>query len=161
MAQIDNCDKIIDSRDIIKRIEELQDERDSLQQAFDDAEEAVSSHDDSCMSDIEELKADVETARKDLEEWDESDEAEELASLEAFAEEASQYSSDWEHGETLINESYWAEYIKEFLSDIGAMPSKIPSFIEIDWDETAANVEKEFDFTQVDFDGTTFYMRNS
>lgn len=158
MAQIDNCDKIIDSRDIIERIEELQQEREALENEVAECEEAYKYHDSDDTKSTPEWHA-LQDAYRELDNWNESDEAEELKSLEAFAEEASQYSSDWEHGETLINESYWVDYCKELVSDIGDMPREIPSYIEIDWEATADNIAA--DYTQVDFDGTTFFMRNN
>lgn len=147
MAQIDNNDKFIDSRDIIKRIEELRDELNILQAEIDETAE-----DGNYMGERH------QAALKELVDWNE-DNAEELASLEAFAEEASQYSSDWTYGETLINESYWVDYCKELVSDIGDMPCEIPSYIEIDWEATADNLAA--DYVKVDFDGTDFYIRNS
>ena len=41
MRTISNSDKVIDSRDIIARVQELKEERDALKEAIDEATEAV------------------------------------------------------------------------------------------------------------------------
>lgn len=145
MSQICNSDNVIASRDIIARMEELQAERETLADAVTEAEEA----------------GDVEAAyaREELKAWDDSDEAEELKTLEALNEEGEQNSGDWTHGETLIHGSYWVEYVQELVSDIGDLPRNIPSYIEIDWEATARNIAA--DYSQIDFDGSTYYIRNS
>jgi hypothetical protein len=40
---------------------------------------------------------------------------------------------------------------------IGDMPKEIPSYIVIDWDATAENIQA--DYTSVDFDGVTYWIR--
>ncbi len=98
---------------------------------------------------IEELEAD--------EERDEADN-EELAALKALADEAAGYAADWEHGETLIRDSYFKEYAMELADDIGAVPREYswPASC-IDWDQAAR--ELQMDYTSVDFDGVTYWVR--
>lgn len=84
-------------------------------------------------------------------------EAEELATLIAFRDEASQYSPDWRYGATLIHENYFTDYCRELVSDIGDLPRNIPDYIEIDWQATADNIRA--DYTAVDFNGDTYYVR--
>src|SRR5271155_1227084 len=100
---ISNRDDVIDSRDVIERIEELQDERTALVNKLDEA----SSTDTAAVED-------VAAAKTALHEWQE-DNGDELSALEALASEAEGYSVDWRHGETLINDSYWSEYVRELL----------------------------------------------
>lgn len=116
MSDIDNNQDMIDSRDIIARIEELegQDER--------DAEEAA-----------------------------------ELKILKALEEECSG-APDWRHGETLIRESYFTDYQKQFADEIGAVPKDFPSWIVIDWEVTADNVK--VDYVTVDYDGVEYLIRS-
>ena len=116
---VSNYDDVIDSRDIIERIEELTDTLELL-----DAEEK-----------------------------------EELETLVALQNEAEGYSSDWKYGETLIRESYWEQYVQELCEDNGDIPKDLPSYIEIDWEVTANNIKT--DYTEVDFDGITYYIRCS
>ena len=157
MAQIDNSNQVIDSRDLIARIEELESDRQTL---VDTVEEAETNHaEDSTEEHEDDHYEAIENAKKELADWDDSEDAEELKSLQEFAEEASQYSSDWTYGETLVNEDYWVDYCREMVSDIGDMPREIPSYIVIDWDATADNLAA--DYVRVDFDGTTYYLRNS
>lgn len=86
------------------------------------------------------------------------DEAEELTKLQAFAAEAVDYSQDWEYGATLIHESYFTQYAEELAQDIGAINSEASwPLTYIDW-EAAADALK-MDYTTVDFDGATYYVR--
>lgn len=100
---------IIDSRDIIKSMEALED----------------------IIEDKEEPKANRKQAK------------EELILFENFVEEL-QNSTDWVHGETLINENYFTEYVKELLVDCGYFDKDLPDFIEIDWDATAENLKIDY-----------------
>ncbi len=45
----------------------------------------------------------------------------------------------------------------EMLSDIGDLPRDIPHYIVIDEDATARNIQQ--DYTSVDFDGATYWVR--
>ena len=127
----------IDSRDIIERIKELEAMKDSMQQDVDNGK----------------------TSGSELALWLQGEEAEELNALIAFAEEASQYSSDWEYGETLIHEDYFVEYCMEMLKDCGELPTNIPWYIVIDEEATAENLK--CDYAELEFDGQTYYMRIS
>lgn len=131
-----NQDDVIDSRDVIERIEELREERDSFTMLREDG-----------------------TEEEDPEGWADQnkEDAEELAALEALAEECEGY-SDWEHGEALIRESYWIEYVEEMLKVCGDLPQSIPWYIAIDWDETTQNIAQ--DYSIVTFDGVDYYIRN-
>lgn len=143
MSAPTNMDDVIDSRDVIERIEELQGERD----AFVDEVGADSERND------------VQTADARLT-WAEQnpDEAAELAALEALAEEASAYAADWQHGETLIRDSYFKEYAQELAEDIGAINANAswPNNC-IDWDQAAR--ELQMDYTSVNFDNVIYWVR--
>lgn len=127
---INNTQDIIDSRDIIARIEELEEDREA------------------CADGIEELTA---------EQWDD-EHGEELDALKSLAAEAEGYAPDWHYGEALIRETYFEEYARELAHDIGAVnedagwPGR-----HIDWE--AAAVELKHDYTAVEFDGVTYYIR--
>lgn len=124
--EITNLDDVIDSRDIIARIEALTERR-------DDATEGSDPLDD--------------------------DEAAELAALLKVAEQAEGYASDWSHGEALIRDSYFEDYTREMLDDCGYVPKDFPTWIEIDWEATARNVQQ--DYTEVDFGGVSYFIRAS
>lgn len=115
--EISQYDDIIDSRDVIERIEEL-------------------SNDD------------------DLTE----DETDELAALTALAKETEGHAADWLYGETLIRDSYFEDYARELAEDIGAISAdqSWPNYC-IDWERAARDLR--MDYTSVDFDGITYWIR--
>jgi hypothetical protein len=136
-----NTDDLIDSRDIIERIKELNTERARW---------------------VEE-QAGEEVAAADFPAWAELwtsahlDDAAELAALQKLAEEAEGYADDWTHGVTLIHDDYFTDYAREMLEDCGTSPRDLPTWVEIDWEATARNVRT--DYTYVDFDGVTYWVR--
>jgi len=147
MANVDNNQDVIDSRDIIARIEEL----DALREAVADAEEALCEYGP---DGLEEAQEAFDAAQGDFSD----DEREELDALESLAEEASGYASDWKYGETLIRDSYFTEYAQELAEDIGAIAddAKWPCTC-IDWEQAAR--ELQMDYTAVDFAGVTYWIR--
>ncbi len=112
--EIDNGQDIIDSRDIIARIEELE----SL---------------------IEENNELADEDKEDL-----TDETEELEKLKALADEGANCAGDWEYGAALIRESYWVDYVQDLLADIGDLPRDLPHYIVIDWEQTAENIRADY-----------------
>jgi hypothetical protein len=132
MSDISNSDDIIDSRDVIARIEELENDR------------------------AAEVKDDAGDCNR-LFEWDDAN-GHELAALKAFAAEGANYAPDWEHGETCIRDSYFKEYAQELAEDIGAINADAtwPNSC-IDWDCAAHQLKQ--DYTAVDFDGVTYWVR--
>ena len=67
-----------------------------------------------------------------------------------------QWQGDW-YPVTLISEVYFVEYAQELCQDIGAIPDDFPSYIEIDWEVTARNIQ--MDYSEVEIDGITYYFR--
>jgi len=122
--------KIIDSRDVIRAIEELQD----------------------YIKEIEKLEEDLPTEEKTCLD----DEEEELNTLQLLADEASD-SYGWGEGITLILDSYFVEFIEEECKDLGFISKDFPWWIAVDWDATAENVK--MDYTEVTFGGYLYYMR--
>lgn len=80
-----------------------------------------------------------------------------LASLKRISEQAEGY-GDWEYGETLIRDSYFKNYAMELAEDCGMInkDAKWPNNC-IDWDKAAR--ELQMDYTSIDFDGVTYWMR--
>jgi len=119
---IDNSMDVIDSRDVIARIEELENDRDDKNVGL----------------------LEIEVA--------------ELEALTALADEASDYAPDWQYGATLIRDSYFEDYAQELAEDIGAIDSNAtwPNNC-IDWER--ATRELQMDYTEVDFDGVTYWIR--
>lgn len=148
-TEVSNADDVIDSRDVIARIDELQAKLDAI-------EEAQRERDDMANASAEEL-AEADTAIEEAEADFDDDERAELAALKSLAEEAEGYADDWIHGATLIRDSYFVEYARELLADIGDLPRDLPHYIEIDWQKTADNIQ--VDYTSVEFDGVTYWVR--
>lgn len=146
--EISNSDDIIDSRDVIARISELQTEINEATEGAGktwDADETVrhgQSRDEYIAEHI-----DINL----------SDERDELAALLALQEEAEGYAPDWTYGATLIRDSYFVDYTQELLQDIGDLPKDLPGYLVIDWEATARNIQ--YDYTGVDFDGVTYWVR--
>lgn len=197
---ISNTDNVIDSRDIIKRIEELESE---LQDAYDDYFDSIQTEYDDYLEDFEvrieeqynqyaeddediedfetwksdennykpmsfeEWAADTSVEKLDFEDWltaqreegqEFTEEAQELKALKDLADEA-EYSPDWKYGETLIHEDYFTKYAEELASDCCEMPRNLKwPFRHIDWDAAAEELKQ--DYTEVDFDGETYYIRS-
>lgn len=147
------CDQVIDSRDVIARLEELKEERDDLELSVSEAQEALDeAHDE----DKEAEESEIETAQERLDDWD-KDNGDELKALQTLNDEAEGYADDWRHGATLIREDHFPDYCQELLADIGDLPRNLPDYLVIDWDATADNLKA--DYTEVDFDGTTYLVR--
>ena len=160
MANISNSEDVIDSRDVIARIEELESERQDLVDEVDSAVQTVAdaSDDTSALSEeeVEEAQEVLDKANDALSDWDD-DNGEELTALKALAEEASS-SPDWPHGESLIRDSYFTEYAEQLADDIGAIDRNANWPVNcIDW-EQAADALKQ-DYFSVDFDGVEYWIR--
>lgn len=141
-TEITNSEALIDSRDVIARIEALEAERDALQETADDKGE-----DDATR--IEALNA--------LEAFDKGEDGRELTALQALAKQGEAYAPDWEYGETLIRSTYFVEYAEELIKDCDGLPKELPAYIEIDWETTAENIK--VDYTEIDFDGVPYLIR--
>ncbi len=142
-----NSDDVIDSLDVIARIEELEE----LETAISDAREALGNADE---ADREAAQAELDKAESAMDDAD----REELRILRALASEAEGYASDWEYGETLIRDSYFRTYAMDLAEDIGAVPKDVAWPCScIDWDQAASELQQ--DYTAVDFDGVTYWIR--
>lgn len=165
---ISNSDDMIDSRDVIERIEELEGERESaaihtccihcgqdIEGCELDDDWRDRGNNTECPDGSGRTHAPPEDARGELDE----DDAAELAALKALAEEAEGYAPDWRHGEALIRDSYFEDHARELAEDIGAVPKDLSwPACHIDW-EAAANALKQ-DYTAVDFDGIDYWIRS-
>jgi hypothetical protein len=132
-----NQDDLIDSRDVIARIEDLEQ---AARNAYEEdrAEEAP-----------EDLDAVL---------WLDDEDAAELRALRSLAEEAAPYAADWQYGETLIRDSYFRQYAEEQAEEWGLLQSGARwPYTCIDWDRAAR--ELRMDYTSVDFDGVDYWIR--
>lgn len=152
--EVTNDQSIIDSRDVMARIEYLNDERTDLIDSLSEAQNAVDEldEDDECNYEVHSARDDADD---ELKRWDEEN-GEEFSSLRKLAEQGESL-NDWVHGVTLIREDYFTDYSQELISGIGDLPKDIPSYLVIDWDATAENLK--VDYTDLDFDGVTYFAR--
>ena len=125
----------LDVRDIIARVEELRDERDAS-----------------------EIPANEYGGPNDT--W--AEEREELAKLESVLDDLKgcggdeQWQGDW-YPVGLIHERYFTDAMRELVQDIGDLPRDIPSYLAIDWEQTAKNLRA--DYSSVEIDGDTYWYR--
>lgn len=136
---ITSSDDIIDSRDIIARIEWIE------QELEEDAERpvwgAVGDDGPLCMNGHERAHLELE-----------------LAHLKALEKEAEPYCPDWRYGASLIRDSYFTDYAEQLADDIGAIDHNANwPVCHIDWDAAAASLQQ--DYTSVEFDGVTYWVR--
>ena len=154
MANVSNMDDMIDSRNVIARIDELENEGEDLKENPDNHSplcSALGEEDE----DFDKEECDCQISNDDG--LDES-EREELTVLKALAEEAGG-SPDWQHGEALIRDSYFEDYARELADDIGAINSdqNWPNYC-IDWKQAARDLK--VDYTSVEFDGIDYWIRS-
>jgi antirestriction protein len=119
----------------------------------------ISKFDD--LIDIRDVIARVEELR-DIDQPD-VDELRELASLNDFLEECKgnggdeQWEGDW-YPVTCIRDSYFENYAQELAEDIGSIKSDAQwPYTCIDWEKAAR--ELQMDYTSVEFDGITYWVR--
>lgn len=133
---IDKYADVIDSRDVIARIEELEGERNN-----------------------HEVDGELDQQRT-REAWDRENptEKDELDALKSLAEEAEGYAPDWADGATLIRDSYFKDYAIELAEDIGALKgTESWPLTCVDWDRAAE--ELKMDYTAVEFEDITYWVR--
>lgn len=138
--EFDSGSDVIDSRDVVRRTE-----------IFREAVAAMGIDPDAVNP---ELNVDG------IDELSEDDIAtvEEYAKLKELDDAGSNSADDWQFGETLIRDSYFKDYARELADDIGATNSEStwPNNY-IDWDAAADALQQ--DYTSIEFDGVTFWVR--
>lgn len=139
------ADEVLDSRDVIARIEYLREVWCEAVDEDDDRDYAILSEDDWAFG----LGA---------------EDARELVALMALAAECEDHTSAWLHGETLIRESYFTEYIQELVNDCYETPQGFDSsewpwrHASMDWE--AAAEEAKTDYAEATYLGETYYIRS-
>jgi hypothetical protein len=168
-------DDVIDSRSIIERIEELTEFKDALdtaREALTEAKDALTTAQTEANDNTDDEQADALAQAFDaandavsdaesavgLAEVDfGDDEAEELRVLEALQEEGEGY-SDWRHGATLVRDSHFEQYAREFADEIGAIPKGATwPCTCIDWTQAAEELQQ--DYSSVEFGDVTYWIR--
>ena len=133
--EINNGQDVMDSRDVLERVEELETEIEDLDGSESDLGDFVSLADD-----IEGLKA-------------------ELKPIKAFADELTDATAEAIHGEPVIRDSFFTAYAQDLAEDVGVLPALTAWPMNcIDWDEAAS--ELKVDYTEVEFDGVSYFIRS-
>jgi cell division septum initiation protein DivIVA len=174
---------ILDSRDIIRRRDDLQDELEGLQEAIAEARDelkalqgavteardqsaaadgvAAVEFTDTALEDAEAALQDAEDGLKEaeaeLKSWLE-DYEEELRALQELCDEGEGYCPDWRYGVGLIRDSYFQQYAMDFADDIGAInrENHWPNNC-INWEQAADDLK--MDYTSLEFEGVTYWAR--
>ena len=149
---MDFTENVIDTRDIQDRIDELNDDIDTLENEISDLSEEIDELNEEDADDKNEIDLkldDIEDKQGQIE-----DLQEELSMLLDVKSEVPEFS----HGETLIHEDYWMEYVQELCEECDYITKDFPYWIEIDWEATAKNVA--MDYSTIELDGNTFYFRS-
>jgi hypothetical protein len=173
-----NCDQIIDSRDVIARIEELEILRDSAQEEAEEHNaklaELVAARNSAEADDVEAAEEELGDHGPEQEKISSDDgereffasedygteEEEELFQLTRLQDQSEGYADDWNHGAQLISDDYFQKYAEQLADDLGYTGGgKTDSwpFTCIDWEQAAEELQQ--DYTQVDFDGSAYWIR--
>jgi hypothetical protein len=129
--EISNSDDMIDVRDVIARVEELEAAKEAYADRMDDWQANADNAEE-----LEKLSA-------------------LLNDLAGYGGDE-QWRGDW-YPITLIRDSYFVEAMRELCEDIGDFPNGVPSYYVIDWEATARNLRA--DYSSVEFDGVTYWYR--
>lgn len=158
---------VIDVRDIIARIEELEGARAALADVVEECKAANDYHNSEGERDAPEA-LDLKEAIKSLNEWDGLDESKELSMLLELMEEIKgyggdeQWRGDW-YPVTLIRETYFTDYIQELIHDCYEMPKEMHSgswpYRHMTIDYEAAADEAKGDYMTVEIDGVDYFFR--
>lgn len=159
--EIESNEDIIDTLDLVARIEDLEGEQEGLQSAVEEATEELEKVPlgEEINSELKEAKAAAELA---LAEWN-SENLEELTELKELAK-ACEYSPDFHHGEQIINDNYFATYIERLIDDCYDMPKEMNSnnwpWRHMTLDLAAAAEEAKSDYTDVYYYGNLYWIRS-
>ena len=154
-------DNILDSRDVIRRYEELKSDAEDMYEA--EIERLVEELCDDETSDEEREKLELSFRNKlpldefvDLEAVRGEVYAEDYIKYRDFVEEAEDEVIDWSYGATLIHDEYFETYAEELANDLYDIEDHWP-YTCIDWEQAAEELKQ--DYSQIEWDGNTYYYR--
>ena len=151
---------IIDSRDVIELIEQLEGEIEALKEEKeelkskigelqDERDETENDRMDDEISELYEKRQEIDVELEELQE--------QLDPLEALEVEGSS-SPDFTFGETLIADSYFEEYAKELAEELGYLSKEVHwPHTAIDWGKAAEELKQ--DYFSLEFAGEIFWIR--
>jgi antirestriction protein len=150
MERTSNSEDVLDSRDLIARVEEVEPELQDAYTGQGGNEERLSFEEW-----LEEVEADNSHTLQDA--------ATEFRAITAFLEQMKGYGGDEEwrgdwYPVTLVRDSYFKEYAQELAEDVGAIPDDAAwPCTCIDWERAAR--ELRMDYTAAEYDGVTYWFR--
>lgn len=152
--QITFTEDTLDSRDILKRLEELRDERKGLVEMLDELKESIAGWESSPPEErddpeeLDELHVALHSAEEELAIWD-MDNEDELKMLESVEDECDACGNTWVHADHLTR------YAQDSADDMGVKTDVWP-YTCIDWEQAAE--ELATDFTTVEVNEQTYYI---
>jgi hypothetical protein len=79
------------------------------------------------------------------------------ASLRALNDQGWDTTDEWGYGATMVRDTYFVHYAKELAEECGVEPLTTWPHYCIDWQRAAA--ELRMDYTPIEFDGVTYWVR--
>ena len=102
--------------------------------------------------DFDDINFDNDYVESWAEDWkDELEKIEEIDTLER------EVGSEFEYGETLIEEDEFEDYCRDLIEECGYISKDFPSWIEVDWGRTTDNMR--VDYSEVVYLGTDYLFR--
>lgn len=156
--EITQYDDMFDSRDVIERLEFLEEEMEILKEecngvSFDPTGDYQGSENVEALLKLTDEEKEKVTAK--LDEWEY---AEEYKFLCFLRDEFDGYCDDWKYGVTIIRDTYFEEYAEELANDVCEMPKDLHwPFTCIDWEQAAKELQQ--DYTSADYEGVTWWAR--
>jgi len=177
-----SSDDIIDSHDVIAKVEELESDIEDLDVEIEELEDEKCNKDDDIdnlstdvgaldvvedKSEIEDLENQMVSLRDEINDRDSRieelkmelcDLKDELKPIKELADDGESYAADWLHGATLINESYFEEHAEQTAYDCGDISRDAgwPANC-IDWEKAADQLKT--DYNSIEFQGEEFWVR--
>ena len=147
---------VLDSRDLQKRLDELENELEELIEELEDAEEELDTYEGEDEEDLGDLQEEVSLAKDALKEWKDENQ-EELDEILAMKDECA---PKWKYSVSFIAEEDFEEYAQDLASDLYGEEIRNASwpFDCIDWEKAAASLR--MDYSSIDYQGTTYLFRS-
>lgn len=137
--RVNNSQDIIDSRDVIALIEELEAEIFDLETERDELNEEFVDRKNDIEQELKELQAEL-TTLKELAEQGES-------------------SPDWSYGETLVSDSYFVKYAEQLADDLGVINRDLAwPLNHLNWEAAAKELKQ--DYFDVEFGDVIYWIRS-
>jgi predicted nuclease with TOPRIM domain len=148
---IDSSDNFIDPRDVNVEADEYEDSIALKKEEIEEVEDNIAGLDEDDEDYHDEL-SDLECQLENLKD--------ELLGLEEEAEDIFELRDECDNyarGETLINEDYWVDYVRQMAEDIDGIDTNNWPYNNIDWEGAADDLR--VDYVTITWRGQDFYVR--